>query len=320
MTNYIKFIEESPIFCFSIETDNTISAVSATALEWGFRKGVQLSSSRVTELRQGKTLDTSFESNTLSMVAVVQQKILIIVGVEVTDRAVKINHLTQDLTDQQQTIDKFLRHEISMPLATATYFLQRFMTSGDIKLIQNAIAAIQRVTEMTAKSAYLYTGGCLDKINFVAKELIEEALNDLQVIIHESKAVINVRGNGTIIYGDKNRIRQALMNLFENAIKYQPDNQIPELNITICKDDQYTLIRVSDNGIGISKEYWKIIFNPWERLHKQSEKKYSGSGIGLSIVWEVLKQHQGEVLVNSVVGKGSDFTLRFPNETKPITS
>ena len=319
MTDYINCIEESPIFCFAVKPDNTIYAVSNMADEWGYRKGDELPALLISKLKEGKTLSTSLGSNTLSMTGVFHHELLTVIGIEVTEWSKQIERLQEDLITQQETIDKFLRHEISMPMATITYFLQKFLTSGKVELIHNAIAAIKRIVEMTAKSAYLYTGGHLDKKNFVAKELIEEAINDLQSVIHESKAEIKVIGNGTIIYGDKNRIRQAFMNLFENAIKYQPEKQIPKINIEIAQYSQGTSISISDNGIGIPKQHWKTIFRPWQRLHKKSETKYPGSGIGLSIVWEVLKQHQGEVSVESTVGKGSNFTLHFPNEQQKFT-
>ena len=114
-------------------------------------------------------------------------------------------------------------------------------------------------------------------------------------------------------YADENYISETINNLVDNAIKYSGDSV--KIEISCMDKDNNTLIKVRDNGIGITKNDQKIIFDKFERsaVHERNRKNgVSGFGLGLNYVYQVMKAHGGKVTVNSEFGKYSEFTLYLP--------
>jgi len=125
----------------------------------------------------------------------------------------------------------------------------------------------------------------------------------------ESSVTINKDALPTIA-GSSAQLQVLFKNLIGNAIKYT--EKPPMIRITGDTDvlrNHYT-ITIKDNGIGMSPEHLKKIFEPFSRLH--SENEFSGSGLGLSIVRKLVAKHQGEITVQSTPGEGSSFCLTFP--------
>jgi PAS domain S-box-containing protein len=116
------------------------------------------------------------------------------------------------------------------------------------------------------------------------------------------------------ISGDETLLRQIFTNLIDNAIKYRQVEVPLEIKIDFAHKNQSSILTVSDNGIGISEEYFEKIFNIFQRLH--NDDQYSGTGIGLATVKKAVGLLNGTVGIKSVVGKGSTFFLKFP-ENKP---
>lgn len=113
------------------------------------------------------------------------------------------------------------------------------------------------------------------------------------------------------IYANRNQFLQLMQNLVGNAIKYKSDHD-PQIEITCRPNQTHWEFVVSDNGIGIDKEYHHKIFDMFQRL--QSRSKYSGTGIGLAICRKIAELHGGSIYVESAPGKGSRFifTIRKP--------
>jgi len=108
------------------------------------------------------------------------------------------------------------------------------------------------------------------------------------------------------IYANRNQFLQLLQNLIGNAIKYKSD-QDPQIEISCKSTKSHWEFTVSDNGIGIDKEYHQKIFDMFQRL--QSRSKYSGTGIGLAICRKITELHGGSIHVESAQGKGSRFVF-----------
>ena len=112
---------------------------------------------------------------------------------------------------------------------------------------------------------------------------------------------------------DEQYLSEAISNLVDNAIKYSKD----EINISITtqNSDKYMLLKVRDNGIGISKEDQRIIFDKFGRaaIHEQNRKGgVSGFGLGLNYVDQVMQAHGGKVTVSSEKDQYAEFTLFIP--------
>ena len=115
------------------------------------------------------------------------------------------------------------------------------------------------------------------------------------------------------VLADEQYLAEAISNLVDNAIKYSKENI--EISITTQNSDKYVLLKVRDNGIGISREDQRIIFDKFGRaaVHEQNRKGgVSGFGLGLNYVDQVMQAHGGKVTVTSEKDKYSEFTLFIP--------
>ncbi len=140
----------------------------------------------------------------------------------------------------------------------------------------------------------------LNDLNEIIATII---VSNLHVKIQENKAVILFNHLPTIM-AEQSLLVQLFQNLVSNAIKFKGD-RIPVITITSEEDNERYLFGVSDNGIGIAKEYQERIFKMFQRLHGRSE--YEGSGIGLSICQKIVYRLGGKIWIESEVGKGTTF-------------
>lgn len=107
------------------------------------------------------------------------------------------------------------------------------------------------------------------------------------------------------------RMEIAVRNIIDNAVKYSDGKPV---DVKIFEDNIGTLcISISDKGRGIEKEELENIFEPFYRIDKSRDKKIKGYGLGLSLVKRILNEHDSEITVKSIPGKGSEFIMKFPN-------
>jgi len=113
-----------------------------------------------------------------------------------------------------------------------------------------------------------------------------------------------------MILGDEDRLKQLLLNLVDNAIKYtQPGGSV---RLSLSKDKSWAQLVVSDTGIGIPAEDLPHIFERFYRVDKARSRAQGGSGLGLAIAKWVVQAHGGAIKVDSVVGEGTTFTVTLP--------
>lgn len=115
-----------------------------------------------------------------------------------------------------------------------------------------------------------------------------------------------------LIHGNKTAIEQVFFNILKNAVSYTPKGG--EVRVTYAgQTDHAVMIRITDSGVGIPEKDLSHIFEPFYRSDKTG--KLSGTGIGLAIVFEIMKLHKGSIEVESTEGKGTSFLLTFPTHT-----
>ena len=117
-------------------------------------------------------------------------------------------------------------------------------------------------------------------------------------------------------YADNDYLGEVISNLIDNAIKYSKESV--EINITTEESERYTILKVRDNGLGISEADQKVIFQKYERAAaaKRSRRNgASGFGLGLNFVDQVIKAHEGRIFVNSTEGEFTEFTIYLPLDT-----
>jgi two-component system phosphate regulon sensor histidine kinase PhoR len=106
-----------------------------------------------------------------------------------------------------------------------------------------------------------------------------------------------------------NRMKQLLINLLDNAIKYTENGTI---TIDCKQEDEKLVITVEDTGIGMEEEHLERIFERFYRVDKGRSRKMGGTGLGLSIVKHIVELYNGTIQVDSKLGVGTKFTIRFP--------
>jgi len=144
--------------------------------------------------------------------------------------------------------------------------------------------------------------------SFNIKQTTDEVLNILYPLITEKNITLKQNIQNICIKADYQKIKQILFNILSNAIKYTTDLIVIE--IKEVKDN--VLIKVQDNGIGIEKKNQKKIFNKFFQINKNTLKKEPSTGLGLTIVKEFVKLHNGKIELVSTVNKGSTFTIKIP--------
>ena len=138
--------------------------------------------------------------------------------------------------------------------------------------------------------------------------LLQDIKNDLKVRIDETFTLITWDDMPTI-YADRVQIKTVFQNIISNALKYN-HSKPPKIHIKAEKEEDFWKFYVSDNGIGIEKQYYDKIFVIFKRLH--SRDKFSGTGIGLSICKKIVERHGGSISLQSKTNEGTTFIFTLP--------
>ena len=185
--------------------------------------------------------------------------------------------------------------------------LQEMITSSErqIKNLANTIKTIL-ITSKASESKLVINKEQVDII-----ELTQQAQEQIDTNYASKPHAIGIhdhREENALVYADKYLIENVMHNLMENAVKYSDKEANVEVNIK--QDEHFTIISVSDHGVGIDKKYQKKIFEQFYRIPATHHK--SGYGIGLAMVKYAVKAHGGTIKVESELGKGSTFTFTLP--------
>jgi two-component system phosphate regulon sensor histidine kinase PhoR len=140
----------------------------------------------------------------------------------------------------------------------------------------------------------------------LAKEVIE--LLELQAKEKGMKLSVNENSDKTFyVYADKERIRQVLVNLLMNSIKYGKNDGHTEINF--IDNAEIVITEINDNGIGISKEHLPRLFERFYRVDKSRSRDEGGTGLGLAIVKHIIEAHNQKINVKSDIGLGTTFSF-----------
>ena len=152
----------------------------------------------------------------------------------------------------------------------------------------------------------------LIKMEIDFHQLINDALKcmNMQLENKQGNAKLNLNAKRFIVTGDKTHLTNALCNLIDNAIKYSKDK--PELIIETANNNQHLIVIISDNGIGIEKEYQKKVFDKFFRVPTGDVHDVKGFGLGLAYFKKIIELHEGSIELQSEKGKGTIFTITLP--------
>jgi len=230
----------------------------------------------------------------------------------------------KEFTKFMKDYTRILAHETRTPVNDIYMLTTRLMSDDFIDPIKRN----SYYNECLNQCSKLFLG--IDNILLVAKAeqskfMIIKSTVDLRVFIckiadkyrnnyflrKDLKIEASCNSEDYIAHLDANLMENVIFNLIENAIKYSKDALLITLSCSI--ENKHILIRIKDNGIGISEKDMKHVFRIFERGKKVFSNQIKGFGIGLYYVYKVVKAHKGNVTVKSTEGVGSEFTIDIPN-------
>ena len=151
----------------------------------------------------------------------------------------------------------------------------------------------------------------LNKTTFNIVELVQNVFDLFEIKAKNKKITLTFDRDYTEpikVYADRERIQQVLTNLLVNSIKYGSEKGTTEVSIENLIKNK-VIVRVTDNGEGISKQNLPRIFERFYRVDKSGSRKEGGSGLGLSIVKHIIEAHDEKIYVESEFGVGSEFSF-----------
>lgn len=244
------------------------------------------------------------------------------IAIDITTRKFaekQLNYYVQELERNNKELEEFnyvASHDLREPLRTITSYCDLLaedlgpennpMVKEDIRFITDA------TTRMNILIQDLLQLSRAGRIEFDIKpvdlnKMMVLVLQDLELKINETNSTIKVE-NLPVVLGDSIQLGRVFQNLLTNAIKFRSKKD-PFISIEAVEKNNYFEIIVSDNGIGIEKQYQQQIFSAFKRLH--SREKYDGTGIGLAICKKIIERHNGLIQVESEPGKGSKFKIQL---------
>ncbi len=143
-------------------------------------------------------------------------------------------------------------------------------------------------------------------------DILDEAIEHIQLLVNSKNGVVKThfKAISTEVLGNQFHLTNVLVNILENAVKYSENS--PKIDVFTESTNKNFILKIKDEGIGMSKNAQKYVFDKFYREHKGNIHNVKGHGLGLAYVKEIVDSHQGTVYVESEKSKGSTFTVKLP--------
>lgn len=235
---------------------------------------------------------------------------------------VQLQRTADELRHANESLLQFVRiasHDLREPLNTITQFVglidedhgarlppeaQQYM-----HLVLRASVRMRTLLDDVVRYARLQAGE-VDKPQSVALDRVFAELRDaLAARMAETDAMWTVAPL-PVVHGHASLLTMLFQNLLTNAMKFVVAGRAPEVHVGVRIDEDFAVVSVCDNGIGIAPEHQGRLFQPFQRLHRKSE--YEGTGLGLALARQIAESHGGSIAVRSEAGQGACFDVRLP--------
>ena len=226
-----------------------------------------------------------------------------------------LERLDEGFTAQRQFTGN-AAHELRTPLALMQAQVELFSaehpdvlpeTADFLRLLREQTERMTQMTRTLLEMCGLQAVPCTDHIEL--GPMIDEIFADLAPLAEKNNITLERDGDG-VMTGSDTLIYRLLFNLTENAIKYNCPGGSVRLSVT--PEPEKLLIRVADTGPGIPERFQRSIFQPFFRVDKSRSREYGGVGLGLSLVWEIVKLHGGTVCVENSSEAGTTVAVSLP--------
>ncbi len=241
---------------------------------------------------------------------------IFVVTVYVILRQKKLSEMKNDFINN-------MTHELKTPISTISLASQMLRDSSVTKNV-NDYSQISGIIDVESKRLANHVEKVLEmavidrdgaKLKFEPiniNDLIEQIITNISIKVKEHNGSINYNLNAehSTVIGDETHLSNMIINLVDNAIKYSKEK--PTIEVETANTNNKVVIRIKDEGIGITKENQKRIFEKFYRVHTGNVHDVKGFGLGLSYVKKIVSQHKGQITVKSETGKGSEFKISIP--------
>ena len=207
-------------------------------------------------------------------------------------------------------------HELRTPLALMQAQLELFSaehpdvrpeTAEFLTLLREQTERLTQMTKTLLEMSNLQQVARNEQLQLAP--MVEEIFTDLAPLAEKRSITLEAESDAALT-GSDTLIYRLLFNLTENAVKYnRPGGSVW---VELAQGQEKCIIRVSDTGCGIPKEYQRSIFHPFFRVDKSRSREYGGAGLGLSLVWEIADLHGGSVWVEESSDKGTTIAVELP--------
>ncbi len=259
-------------------------------------------------------------SNTVGLIGLFLFIILLIAGITLSAL-----YKQKKVTDIKNDFINNMTHELKTPIATISLAAEALAEKGVIEdetlkmtyisIIKHENDRLKEMVNNVLQIALLRKGQL--KMNMqrvdvhkVIKEVVENIL--LQILSKQGKLLLFLDAESYIINADLTHIQNVIINLVENAVKYSDKDKKMKIEISTKNSKKYLILRIKDNGIGISKRNLKHLFDDFYRIFKGNVHDAKGYGLGLGYVKKIVNLHGGTIEVESELKKWTLFTIYFP--------
>jgi len=232
--------------------------------------------------------------------------------------------------DQMKELEQYRRnfvgnvsHELKTPIFNIQGYIHTLLDGGlhdeniNVKYLEKTSKSVDRMIAMVEdlETISALESGVIEMnmTSFNIIDLTKEVIDFLEVKAQKKNinlyAAIDDHQSAINVKADKTRIRQILINLIDNAIKYTDDTNNPYVKVSFYDMDENILIEVSDNGLGIAVENIPHLFARFYRVDSARSRSQGGTGLGLSIVKHIIEAHKQTINVRSNLGVGTTFSF-----------
>ena len=255
----------------------------------------------------------------MALLSIIFTLIIIIAYSSALSQLIKQRQISQIKTDFINN----MTHEFKTPIATINLALDSVKNpkiSGDPDKVKRYMGMIRDENRrMHAQVENVLRMSKLEKNELNIKkerldlhELVEEAINHIELIVDDRHGYVQThfRALQSSVLASESHFTSVIVNILDNAVKYSPGK--PKIDIYTENVKNYIILKIRDQGKGMSKSVQKKVFEKFYREHTGDIHDVKGHGLGLAYVKQIVMDHHGQVMVESDKGKGSTFIIKLP--------
>lgn len=273
-----------------------------------------------------KKSETNFTAEDMDLLNIITSRLsLTFDRIKLQEEVIREHLETERLEELNKLKSYFVSsvsHDLKTPLTSIKMFAEILKSSNNIspekakdyyEIIEGESNRLTRLIDNVLNYSTIEKG--IKKYNFQIVE-INQTIRDVLKLMEYQFKIQNFgiekdfHNDNLIIWGDKDAIIEVIINIISNSIKFSAKKKL--IHISTDREDNYIFIKITDNGIGISKEDIEKMFQAYFKSDKNNIEQNSGAGLGMSIVKHIMNAHKGRINITSEENKGTTVSLEFP--------